>query len=48
MYPDGRVLHELIDFTDYEDLYAKYHTLDKISFDYAVAEKEDVRRLKSL
>ena len=33
--------HELIDFTDYEDLYAKYHTLDKISFDYAVAEKED-------
>ena len=32
--------HELIDFTDYEDLYAKYETLDKISFDYAVVEKE--------
>ncbi len=32
--------HELIDFTDYEDLYAKYDTLEKISFDYAVAEKE--------
>ena len=33
--------HELIDFTDYEDLYAKYDTLTKISFDYAVVEKED-------
>lgn len=32
--------HELMDFTDYEDLYAKYHTLTKISFDYAVVEKE--------
>ncbi len=32
--------HELIDFTDYEDLYAKYDTLEKISFDYAVVEKE--------
>jgi len=32
--------HELIDFTDYDDLYAKYDTLEKISFDYAVAEKE--------
>ncbi len=32
--------HELIDFTDYQDLFNKYHTLDKISFDYAVAEKE--------
>lgn len=32
--------HELINFTDYEDLFAKYETLDKISFDYAVAEKE--------
>lgn len=32
--------HELIGFTDYEDLYAKYSTLEKISFDYAVAEKE--------
>lgn len=33
--------HELIDFTDYQDLFAKYDTLTKISFDYAVAEKED-------
>lgn len=32
--------HELIDFTDYQDLYAKYDTLTKISFDYAVVEKE--------
>lgn len=33
--------HELIDFTDYQDLYDKYETLTKISFDYAVVEKED-------
>ena len=33
--------HELIDFTDYQDLFDKYDTLTKISFDYAVAEKED-------
>lgn len=33
--------HELIDFTDYNDLYNKYETLKKISFDYAVVEKED-------
>ncbi len=33
--------HELIDFTDYEDLFTKYDTLKKISFDYAVVEKED-------
>lgn len=32
--------HELIDFTDYEDLFNKYETLTKISFDYAVVEKE--------
>lgn len=32
--------HELIDFTDYKDLYDKYETLQKISFDYAVVEKE--------
>ena len=32
--------HELIDFTDYEDLFSKYDTLTKISFDYAVVEKE--------
>ena len=42
-YKLGYVLdkaHELIDFTDYEDLYQKYETLEKISFDYAVVEKE--------
>ncbi len=33
--------HQLIDFTDYQDLFAKYDTLTKISFDYAVVEKED-------
>ena len=32
--------HELLDFTDYYDLYAKYETLEKISFDYAVVEQE--------
>ena len=32
--------HELIDFTDYADLFAKYDTLKKISFDYAVVEHE--------
>ena len=33
--------HELIDFDDYADLFAKYDTLTKISFDYAVVEHED-------
>lgn len=40
----GHVLqraHELIDFSDYADLYAKYDTLEKISFDYAVVEHEE-------
>ena len=32
--------HELIEFTDYEDLLAKYDALTKISFDYAVVEHE--------
>lgn len=32
--------HELIDFMDYQDLYDKYETVKKISFDYAVVEKE--------
>jgi mannose-1-phosphate guanylyltransferase len=32
--------HELIDFTDYDDLFAQYETVQKISFDYAVCEKE--------
>lgn len=30
--------HELIDFKNYDDLFAKYNTLKKISFDYAVVE----------
>jgi mannose-1-phosphate guanylyltransferase len=32
--------HELIDFTDYSDLFEKYAGLTKISFDYAVVEHE--------
>lgn len=32
--------HELIDFVDYQDLYNQYASLEKISFDYAVVEKE--------
>lgn len=32
--------HQLIDFTDYQDLFGKYETLKKISFDYAVVEQE--------
>lgn len=34
--------HELIEFTDYNDLFAKYETLTKISFDYAVVEHEEL------
>ena len=32
--------HELLNFVDYRDLYAKYADCPKISFDYAVVEKE--------
>lgn len=32
--------HSMVDFTDYRDLYDRYETLTKISFDYAVVEKE--------
>jgi len=32
--------HELITFTDYDDLYAHFADAPKISFDYAVVEKE--------
>ena len=32
--------HELIGFVDYEDMFNKYDTLNKISFDYAVVEHE--------
>ena len=33
--------HSMIVFTNYQDLFDKYDTLTKISFDYAVVEKED-------
>lgn len=32
--------HSMIDFVDYHDLFNKYDTLTKISFDYAVVENE--------
>lgn len=32
--------HSMVDFVDYRDLFSKYDTLKKISFDYAVVEKE--------
>ncbi|MEG0166147.1 sugar phosphate nucleotidyltransferase [Anaerorhabdus sp.] len=38
--------HEYIEFSDYEDLYSKYDTLTKISFDYAVVEKEASIKVK--
>ena len=34
------IAHKLIDFEDYNDLYNKYDTVKKISFDYAVVEQE--------
>lgn len=34
------ITHSLFDFTDYDDLLVKYEVLPKISFDYAVVEKE--------
>ena len=33
-------VHSMINFDDYRDLFNKYDTLTKISFDYAVVEKE--------
>lgn len=35
-----RRAHELIEFENYQDLFAVYGELDKISFDYAVVERE--------
>ena len=35
------IAHKLINFSDYHDLFEKYDTLTKISFDYAVVEKEE-------
>lgn len=43
--------HELVDFTDYDDLFSKYDSLTKISFDYAVVEHEkeiEVIRFKGM
>ena len=37
---DRKARMEALGLTDYEDLLAKYETLQKISFDYAVVEKE--------
>lgn len=34
------ISHKLADFVDYKDLFTKYEKLEKISFDYAVVEKE--------
>lgn len=34
------IAHKLIDFTGYDDLYSRYSSLERISFDYAVVEKE--------
>ncbi|MBR0173692.1 MAG: cupin domain-containing protein [Lachnospiraceae bacterium] len=37
--------HALIEFADYHDLFANYENVKKISFDYAVAEKEQSLRV---
>ncbi len=34
------IAHRYVEFNNYNDIYEKYETLDKTSFDYAVAEKE--------
>lgn len=36
-----QIAHRMIDFIDYKDLLEKYESLPKISFDYAVVEKEN-------
>ena len=38
--------HELIDFSDYQDLFNRYESLTKISFDYAVVEHEKSIQVK--
>ena len=40
MFAAAQKMDNLIGFTDYADLFARYGTLTKISFDYAVAEHE--------
>jgi mannose-1-phosphate guanylyltransferase len=45
------IAKKLLNYTDYEDLYNRYNSLEKISFDYAVVEKEkkiQVMRFKGL
>lgn len=37
--------HELIDYSDYSDLKKKYESLEKISIDYAIVEKEKNARV---
>ena len=47
-YKIGYVLdiaRKLLDYTTYQDLYDRYETLEKISFDYAVVEKESKIRV---
>ncbi|MCR5153476.1 MAG: cupin domain-containing protein [Lachnospiraceae bacterium] len=45
-YISGKA-HELIDYKDYKDLFEKYKDLNKISFDYAVSEKEtDIKAIE--
>lgn len=34
------IAHKMVNFSDYKDLFSKYEALTKISFDYAVVEKE--------
>ena len=36
-----KIAARLLSYTTYDDLYARYSNLERISFDYAVAEKED-------
>lgn len=38
--------HDIIEFTDYYDLLKKYSLLNKISFDYAIVEKENNIKMK--
>lgn len=35
------IARKILSYTTYEDLYARYSSLERISFDYAVSEKED-------
>lgn len=39
--------HELIDFVDYQDMFDRYEEMPKISFDYAVVEKESTIQVRN-